>query len=230
MSRMFTIPTAGGFKTMKTWNVFVGCRFNCTYCNARKTALTRLKNSPRYRNGFSPHLVESELDRRFTPGDFVFVGYMGDIAFAPLPVIVDLLRQISAQPEVKFLFCTKEPRMYLQWDLPWPSNLYLGATIETDKDLGLTEAPSPSQRYNSMRYLNHPRKFISIEPICDFNLIRLLKWMYDISPEIIEVGADNYHNGLPEPPWSKVQDLLKALRDFCPNVIEKVGLHRLEKV
>jgi len=224
-SRMFQVDG----KPMKTWNCFVGCLFECTYCNARKTALTRLKNSPRYRDGFNPHLVESELGRRFQPGDFVFVGYMGDICFAPRPVIVDLLSRIAGQPKVNFLFCSKEPRLYHTWNLKWPDNLYLGATIETDADLGLSEAPSPGQRYNAMRHLNHPRKFVSIEPICDFNLVRLLKWMYDIGPEIVEVGADNYHNNLPEPAWEKVALLLDGLKQFCPNVVEKIGIHRLER-
>lgn len=222
-SRMFRV----GGKPMKTWNVWVGCDFHCTYCNARQLALTRLKNSPRYKDGFTPHLVIEELDRKFSPGDFVFVGYMGDIAFAPRCVIIDLLRRIVDQPEVNFLFCSKEPRLYLQWDLAWPDNLYLGATIETDQDLGLSNAPPPGQRYNAMRYLEHHRKFISIEPICDFNLVRLLKWLYDINPEIIEVGADNYHNNLPEPPWEKVEKLVQGLEAICPTVVRKVGLERL---
>lgn len=35
------------FKTVsRTWNVFKGCRFECTYYNARKMAETRLKDSP----------------------------------------------------------------------------------------------------------------------------------------------------------------------------------------
>lgn len=224
-SRMFQV----GGKPMKTWNVFVGCAFNCTYCNARKTALTRLKNSPRYKDGFTPHLVESELTREFRPGDFVFVSYMGDIAFAPRPVVGLILSHIRNQPEVNFLFCSKEPRLYLQWGFDWPDNLYLGATIETDKDLGLTEAATPGHRYVAMRYLDHPQKFISIEPICDFNLVTLLKWMYDIRPEIIEVGADNYHNDLPEPPWEKVEKLILGLEGFCPTVVRKVGLDRLKQ-
>lgn len=56
-TRMFTIDG----KRMKTWNVQVGCYFNCTYCSARNLALTRLKNTDRYREGFKPHLVELEV-------------------------------------------------------------------------------------------------------------------------------------------------------------------------
>ncbi|MBA7646982.1 hypothetical protein ES703_54750 [subsurface metagenome] len=222
-SRMFQV----GGKPMKTWNVWVGCLFECTYCNARKTALTRLKNSPRYRDGFKPHLVKKELSRKFTPGDFVFVSYMGDICFATRPIIIDLLSRITLQPEVNFLFCSKDPLNYLHWNLDWPPNLYLGTTIETNREYNLSRAPAPLYRYLVMRNLVHPKIFISIEPVCDFDLEILLEWMAEINPQIIEVGADNYHNNLPEPPWDKVKKLLDGLKTFCPTVVEKVGLERL---
>jgi len=222
-SRMFQV----GGKPMKTWNCFVGCNYLCTYCNARKTALTRLKNSPRYQDGFTPHLVEKELSRKFYPGDFVFVSYMGDISFASRPVIIDLTARISEQPEVDFLFCSKSPLHYWYWNVVWPENLHLGATIETNRDYHLTRAPAPLYRYLAMRALSHPKTLISIEPVCDFDLDTLLGWMGDIQPSIVEVGADNYHNDLPEPPWEKVEKLIKGLEDICPTVVQKVGLERL---
>jgi len=225
-SRMFQV----GGKPMKTWNVFVGCYYLCLYCNARRTALTRLRDLPRYREGFKPHLVEKELDRKFKPGDFVFVSYMGDISFASPSIIVDLTARISQQPEVNFLFCSKSPLYYCSWRLLWPDNLYLGSTIETNRDYHLTLAPAPVNRYIAMRALNHPKKFISIEPICDFDLDTMLKWMDEIKPSIVEVGADNYMNSLPEPPWYKVEKLIEGLENICPTVVRKVGLERLEKL
>ncbi len=224
-SRMFQV----GGRPMKTWNVFVGCEFDCTYCNARKTALTRLKNVPRYCDGFVPHQVESELERRFSPGDFVFIAYMGDISFANSHFIAKILNKVIAQPEVTFLVCSKNPMQFRVWPRPLPANLLIGTTIETTDDLELSRAPSPYERYQAMLYLPHPRKLISIEPICDFDPSEMLRWMKQLKPEIIEVGADNYHNHLPEPPWHKVQLLLDGLREICPTVVEKVGLRRLEK-
>jgi len=223
-SRMFQV----GGKPMRTWNCWVGCDFLCTYCNARQLALTRLRNSPRYRDGFTPHLVEEELSRKFAPGDFVFVGYMGDISFASRPIIVDLTCRIAEQPEVDFLFCTKSPFHYWYWHMVWPENLYLGATIETNRDYHLTRAPAPLYRYIAMRALDHPKKFLSIEPVCDFDLDEMLSWITEIDPQIIEVGADNYRNNLPEPPWEKVEKLLKGLENICPAVVHKVGLERLQ--
>jgi len=233
VSRMFHYQG----RAMKTWNCWVGCDFECSFCNARKTALTRLRNSPRYRDGFKPHLVEEELKRRFHPGDFVFVAYMGDLSFAPREVIIKILEIIREQPEVRFLFCSKNPACYIRWGLDFPDNLYAGATIETDRDYGLTKAPPPEERFMAMEVLKHPHKFVSMEPLCDFHLRTMVDWMKAIRPEIIEIGPDNYHNNLPEPcskaslaraPW-KIRWLLEELRKFCPNVIEKKGLERLTR-
>jgi hypothetical protein len=213
---------------MKTWNIFVGCRFNCSYCSARNLALTRLKHSPRYQGGFEPHVIESEITRQFKPGDFVFIAYMGDISFADPTDVNFILAKVGRNPEVRFLMCTKDPMFYRKMGRPLPPNLYLGTTIETNRDYKLSLAPDPFERYDALLYFPHPHKFVSIEPICDFDLVRLFLWITRLKPEIVEVGADNYHNGLPEPSWEKVEKLLRGLRDHGINVVEKVGLHRLE--
>jgi len=212
---------------MRTWNCHVGCFFECTYCNARRLATTRLKHSPRYKDGFSPHMVREEFGRRFKPGDFVFVGYMGDICFASRPIIIDICRIIQEQSAVNFLFCSKNPSIYGHWNLHWPENIYLGSTIETNRDYKLTRAPAPMYRYMAMRAIDYAKKFLSIEPICDFDLDLMLSWIVEINPDIIEVGADNYHKGLPEPPWDKVEKLLTHLKANFPTVVEKVGLENL---
>lgn len=71
-------------------------------------------------------------------------------------------------------------------------------------------------------------KMVSIEPVMDFDTDVLLSWISDISPQIIEAGADNYHNKLPEPSPEKLNKLLSHLKEICPNVIEKDGLERLK--
>jgi len=222
MSRMFK-------SIDKTWNVFVGCRFDCTYCNARKTALTRLKHLDRYKDGFKPHLVESELKKTFKPGEFIFVGYMGDISFAPRTDMELILFYIKKFPETDFLLCTKDPGFFVRDGPQFTPNIVLGTTIETNRYYRLSKAPAPWTRFLRMESILHPRKMVSIEPIMDFDYDVLARWMSVVSPDIIEVGADNYHNNLPEPPWKKVEKLLTNLRAICPQVIEKAGLERLKE-
>jgi DNA repair photolyase len=221
------------FKTItRTWNPFTGCLFDCTYCWARKLALEKLQTrGKKYKDGFSPCFHPYELNRRFKPGDFVFVSDMGDIAFARLEQRRAIVRRVSEFPETRFLFQTKDPRIY---DGPTFNNLpnvYLGTTLETNRNYGVTRAPSPLDRYLAMVSLQIKcrHKFLSIEPIMDFDLNTLERWIGHIQPEIVEVGADNYHNDLPEPSWEKVEALLEALRKFVPRVIEKDGLARLKK-
>jgi hypothetical protein len=75
--------------------------------------------------------------------------------------------------------------------------------------------------------VEHPHKAVSIEPLMDFDIYPFIKWMKDLKPEFIEVGADNYHNNLPEPTPEMVKELLFHLQGVCPNVIQKDGLGRL---
>ncbi len=222
MSRMFK-------SIDKTWNVFVGCEFECSYCNARKAALTRLKESPRYKDGFNPHLVESEFKQTFKAGQFIFVAYMSDISFASSEARLAILQRIQQFPQTRFLLQSKNPLVFEGADYPKWDNIYFGTTIETNRDYKLTKAPPPYDRYRSMTWQQHPHKFISIEPIMDFDLEVLLRWMRSIRPEIIEVGADNYHNHLPEPSGLKLRILLDHLKHICPKVIEKDGLSRLKE-
>jgi len=222
MSRMFKTVS-------RTWNVFKGCLFECTYCNARKMAETRLKDYPRYRDGFTPRLVMEELSRRFHPGEFIFVGYMGDISCATADEVGFILAQtIEFFSETSFLLCSKNPAVYFSWELAFPDNLYLGTTIETNRDYGLSKAPPPLERFRAMAELQHARKFVSVEPVMDFDLEVMTRWLSEIKPDIVEIGADNYHNHLPEPSWEKVETLLESLRGFLPRVVEKDDLERLK--
>jgi hypothetical protein len=222
MSRMFKSIT-------RTWNVFTGCRHNCKYCSARTLAIGRLKHHPRYRDGFKPTFHPELLDIKFQPGEFVFVAYMGDVAFCPINNFADIEKKIWANPQTAFLLMSKDPRVF---NLPFtkrPPNEVLGTTLETNRDYEMSLAPSPEIRAHYLALVKHPRKMVSIEPIMDFDLDPFLNMVEKIKPQIIEVGADNYHNHLPEPLADKLRHLLHHLRLICPKVVEKDGLKRLLK-
>lgn len=222
-SRMFKSIT-------KTWNPYVGCLFECYHggCWARQLALGKLNHLPRYSDGFKPKLVPSELTKYFKPDEFVAVSLMGDISFATKEEILLILSRIAQFPLTNFLIQSKNPKRFWEWEVVFPSNVYLATTIETNRDYHLTKAPPPVERCRYLEDFRHHSKFLSIEPICDFDLLVLSDWVKAINPEIIEVGADNYNNNLPEPSWQKVESLLKNLRDICPIVMEKKGLERLK--
>jgi DNA repair photolyase len=219
MTRMFKSIT-------DVCNIQTGCEFFCTYCWARELAEGRLKNKPRYKDGFVPRFNPEEMRKRFKPGDFVFVCSMGDISFASPENMAAILKHIAKFPETKFLIQTKNPGAFYWW--PFTPNVHFGTTIESNRDHGVSKAPHPEVRFKDFRIHRHKPKFLSIEPILDFDLDVMVRWVTDIQPAIIEIGADNHGHHLAEPPWEKVEELLKALRKICPDVKEKDGLERLK--
>ncbi len=221
MNRMFTFNG----KRMKVWNLFTGCNFNCSYCWARKLAEGRVKHS--YPDGFIPTTHPERFNKHFKPNDFVFVTSMGDISFAPSIVEDYIVTVANRYPETSFLLCSKEPDIFRKVKFHSP-NIYLGTTLETNRDTSpFSRAPATRERYYSLRFLSHKHKFLSLEPLMDFDLLTFVQWITNIGPEIVEVGADNWRNNLPEPEPNKVNDLLVYLKQICPNVIEKDGLERL---
>jgi DNA repair photolyase len=211
--KMFNIVTA-------TWNPISGCLYNCNYCWARDLAITKLKNTQRYFEGFKPNLNEKEFSLKFVKGALIFVSDMGDMFgdFVPDNWIKLVLNHIRQFPEADFLFMTKNPKRYLQL-LPFiPKNAILGATIETtNNEIIQTDkvsfAPLPSERYEAMKSLSWERKIVSIEPILDFDLTTFVKWIQDINPFIVYVGYDNYYHNLREPTLQNTVSLINNLPD-----------------
>jgi protein gp37 len=83
----------------KTWNPVIGCQHSCSYCWARKLVNTRLKNSEKYKDGFTPKLVGKELKRKFR-NQFVFVSDMGDLfgEWVPSEWIIKVIETIKQSP------------------------------------------------------------------------------------------------------------------------------------
>ena len=222
MSKMFKTIT-------RTWNPFTGCGFDCSYCWAKKLAEGKLKDTPRYRdNGFRPACHPEELKAKFKPGEFVFVSSMGDIAFCSIDFMREITAVIRANPQTNFLLQSKSPGQFnTRGEIP--ENVYLGTTLETNRVYDrnyISMAPSPPARARTIMFNLHPHKFISIEPVMDFDVIEFSKMVIDINPEIVEIGADNYHNNLPEPSWEKVSRIISILTLHGVKVIEKDGLRR----
>ncbi|MEM2136812.1 MAG: three-Cys-motif partner protein TcmP [Candidatus Methanomethylicia archaeon] len=205
----------------ETWNPITGCLHYCCYCWARFLATSRLKsNSKKCYHDFKPYFHEDELKRTFRKG-IVFVVDMGDI-FSPKVKdewIREVIRHIAKFPNTYFLFLTKNPSRYFDFIDEIPRNAILGATIETNDDSlyakeKISAAPLPSPRYEAMKNLKWHLKFISIEPIIDFDIDIFTKWIKDINPFLIYIGYDNYKWRLPEPPLQKTNNLIEETSKF----------------
>ena len=208
MTRMFA-------EVWRTWNPVVGCEHNCSYCYARELALGRLRHLPQYQ-GFKPNLVKKELLSSFRSG-LIFPCDMGDLwgRWVPREWIEQVLAVVERSPDATFLMLTKNPLRYMEFARQFPQNIILGATIESNLPYpAITDAPDPGSRAWALACVPWDRKFISIEPVLEFDLNVLPQRIELVKPQFIYIGYDNWGNNLPEPALEKTKELIKALEQF----------------
>ena len=70
------------------------------------------------------------------------------------------------------------------------------------------------------------KTFLTIEPVVDFNLIKLVEIVRLCHPEWVNIGADSGGHGLPDPTAEKVLELISELRKFT-EVKPKKNLRRI---
>jgi protein gp37 len=196
------------------WNPVKGCLHNCTYCWAKKYA-DRLKNTPKYADGFKPGLCERELSKTFK-NEFVFAVDMGDLFgnWVPSEWINAVIDAVKQSPTSYFLFLTKNPSRYFEFLAKFPKNVVLGATVESNREYDVCKAPSTLERFVMMSELAWEKKWIQIEPIMDFDLEDFTTWIKNIKPIVVTVGYDNYDSNLPEPSLEKTLKLVGELEKF----------------
>jgi hypothetical protein len=208
-----------GFVT-HTWNVIKGkCPHNCEYCY--------MKLFPQTERYFD----EKELKTNLGEGNFIFVGSSNDMWEDSVLInhIGKIIGHIENHPKNTYLFQSKNPRRFIGW----ASQLYknkerylFGTTIESNIDYRQSGGQKIFDRVNSMCMLEGFRKFVTIEPIMDFDLDDLVSLIKRVRPEFITIGADSKGHNLPEPSKEKIVDLIVELEKFT-KVNLKENLKRL---
>lgn len=201
----------------KQWNVYVGCKFNCIYCKKSFQAqMKRQKHNCIKCYKYEPHFHEERLKQSLpkTEGDeFIWCCSSGDIYFAKPKWIWEIIERIKELPSKTFFFQSKNPEVFIDYN--FPENVILGITLESNrwyKDI--SNAPPPYERYYIFNNLKYPRKFITIEPILDFDFCVFLGWLRELNPERIYVGYDTKKNDLLEPTLHKTENLIHELKRF----------------
>ena len=201
-----------------TFNVIKGeCPHQCSYCYCKRWG----KQSPL-------HFDDKELKADLGSGNTIFVGSSCDMwaDFIPMNWIEKTIRHCLQYEYNNFLFQSKNPGRFLELGDFFPESLLLGATIETNREYALiSKAPKTEQRKEAIQELNYPF-MVSIEPIMDFDFDVMVKWMQEIKPEFVSIGADSGNNHLPEPSGDKIKALIEGLKAIT-DVKVKDNLTRL---
>jgi len=188
-------------------------------------------------------------------GNFIFLGSSTDM-FADR-ISADWILQVLKYCRLfdnQYLFQTKNSARFLEFMSRFPERTTLGTTIETNRyqtrpvrsgSLGLfpteqegfisiSSAPSLPQRASAMELVSKAGSkvglsiMITLEPIMEFDLDVMVKWMEAIAPDFVNIGADSKGHHLPEPSWSEIQKLIEELSRFT-EVRKKPNLSRLRK-
>jgi len=212
-----------------TWNPLGGeCHHNCTYCY-RKTMMDKF---PQLNDKYSGHpkIYERELKKRFKSNQTVFVCSMTDLFAENIPskFITDILRVTRKFPDTTFLFQSKNPCRFGDFEWFFPPRTILGTTIETDNypEARISTAMKPKLRALCMSNIRGT-KMISIEPIMKFDHDKFMDLIKKAGPDFVSIGADSKNNGLIEPTKDEILRLIDSIKGLGIEVRLKSNLNRL---
>lgn len=202
--------------TDKVWNVTTGCCHNCSYCYAKRLAETRLRGRFGYPKDepFRPifHPVRLEEPKKVRKPTHIFVSSMSDLFgdFFPNYVIKSVFKICRECPQHTFIFLTKNPRRYFDFDGLLPGNSWFGTTVDCAENTWRIE------------YLKQLRdnvvKFISFEPLLTpvYPNLQFIDW--------IIIGAQTGPGGF-KPPRTWIDDIKIEARNRGAKIFEKNNLY-----
>jgi len=198
-----------------TWNTVKGkCPHECDYCYMKVFTLNDVR------------FDQKELKTNLGENNIIFVGSSCDMWAEKIPAIwvINTLKH-CLEYDNTYLFQSKNPGRFYYF--PFPKNIILGTTMESNIDYDFCKAPPIIDRYYAMRSYK-VKKMVSIEPIMDFDLDDFVSMIKDIQPSFVSVGADSKGHKLLEPSKDKTLELISQLKDFT-EVIVKDNLRRIIK-
>ncbi len=152
--------------TDATWNPVTGCNKvspGCKHCYAERLS-RRLKATgmAKYRNGFAVtmHPDTLEIPLRWRKPRSIFVNSMSDLFHAAVPdqFVRDVFAVMERAHWHRYQVLTKRPERVaaLNSQLPWPAQVWLGVSVESDQYV---------HRIDLLRETGAKIKFLSLEPL-----------------------------------------------------------------
>lgn len=209
-----------------TWNPLGGaCSHNCSYCSTQK--LMRYPAIEQKYSGYA-RLIEKEFKTNLGTGNFIFVAAQNDlfasnISFKMIVKTMEYCKQFNNS----YMFQSKHPGNMVYNEPIMPIDTVLCTTIESNRWFPVIMGNSPLPEHRAEWFSESQRiKYLTIEPILDFDLLEFTEMIKMINPIQVNIGADSGKNGLPEPPKEKVISLISELQKFT-TVYQKYNLKRL---
>jgi DNA repair photolyase len=199
------------------------CSHECVYCYVDNP---RMGRPEKYQGPI--RLIEKEFTVKYNTGKTIFIEHCNDLFAKEVPneFIDRIIHHCKEFPLNFYVFQSKNPRRLLDW--AFPKGTILGTTIETNRDMPeIGKAPRPRERAEAMINISG-RKFVTIEPVLDFDVDILAGWIAEIRPEFLNLGADSKGHGLPEPTVEKIMALVDKLHEYGIELREKHNLQRLK--
>lgn len=205
-----------------TWNPIRGkCPHGCIYCFMKERDVGPLR------------LVEKALADNLGSGHTIFVGSSTDMFAEKVPTdwILQVLEKCNSHHNT-YIFQSKNPGRFFGWGKPeevnivakFPPRTILGTTLESNREYGQSGKGSPAWTRVvgfTDKHLDRFKKMVSIEPIMAFDLDLFLKWLREIKPAFVSIGADSKGHKLPEPQQGDIDKLVIALRKFTEVKLKK---------
>lgn len=202
------------------------CPHKCVYCYVDNP---RFGRPQRYIGEL--RLIEKEFETNYgSDNKTIFIEHCNDLFAADVPQVFinRIVMHCLSWPKNTYVYQTKNPARYLTMDALFPDNSIFGTTIETNRDIpNISKAPVPEARMLAMEKLK-ARKFVTIEPVLDFDVDIIAEWIDRIRPEFLNLGADSKSRNLPEPTVDKIMRLVSKLAEYGIDLREKHNLLRLK--
>lgn len=204
-----------------TWNTIKGhCYHDCSYCYMK-----------RFGDLNPVRFDKKELKTDLGHGNYIFVGSSCDMWTDEIPGewIYSTIEHCTMFDN-NYFFQTKNPNAFGGYGamITQLNKFSLCITVETNRmyeDI-MRNAPDPYIRIDDFMKIPHNEKYITIEPVMDFDLDVFLTLLIDSKVKQINIGADSGKNNLPEPSKSKILELISELEKFTV-VKQKKNLKRL---
>lgn len=206
------------------------CPHACPYCYATKGRAQRFAQGPLT-------FKADELNVGYGSKDGVpktiFIEHTHDLFAMGVADswIDDILTHCRRTPENTYVFQSRNLGRLYDWHGHMPDKCIVGTTIETD-EFAPGCAPDPVKRGCWMGVINDHEEwdtFVTIEPIIDFDLARMIRLMEAANPDWINIGADSKGCGLKEPSADKVLALIDGIKALGIEIRQKKNLDRILK-